>query len=1054
MRTKFSGFLTLILALIVQITFAQEKTVTGVITDQDGLPLPGANVVVKGTSNGTQTDFDGNYSIQANTGDVLVYSFVGQKTEERTVGASNAIDITLQQDAQALDEVVVTALGIKREKKSLTYSSQEVNTDVITKGTTNTGNVASQLSGKVAGLQVNTNNNFGGSTNLVIRGYKSLKGGSPLIVIDGSPVSNSSLSGQYDYGNFLSDINQEDIQSINVLKGAAASALYGERGLNGVIVITTKTGKKSDDGSWGVSLNSSTSVGSVNKETFPEYQNQYGGGYGPYEAFGNDYTNYNDDASLGPKYDGHLVYAWDSFDPTSPNYNKQTPYVAGESTPIDFFKSSTNFANTVSLEKANEKSNILINYTNQIMNGILPNSEIKKNTVSAKFNYDLTDNLSATVYSSLTLQSTVGRNETGYSDNQASSFRQWWNVDADLTKLRDAYNRTGLNTTWNRKSPTDGTPAYWDNPYFQRHESYTSDDRTRSFSYGALNYKFNDNFNLMGKMSYDDLNLLIENRLAVGSGPRAWGNSGNTVGSGYSKQLIDQTELNFDVIFNYQFNLTENIDLSGLVGGNVRRNKYSNMYASTEGGLIVPNLYSLSNSASDVLPPNEDEYTTLTSGAYATASLGLFSTYFIDGTYRVDQSSTLPEDNNTFGYGSIAGSVVLSNLIEADWLSFWKLRGNYAVVGGSTDPYQLVNTYSNIGSSGGVVLFDTANTLKNSELKPERSKEVEVGMEMQFFGRRLGLDVTAYQSRTTDQIINLPISASTGYRSTVFNAGRIDNKGIEVALNASPVRNENFSWDIDINWAKNQNEVIDLRGVDNYQIGSYQGGVTLNASVGQAFGTLMGTDYVYLNGERVIKSNGLYEQSERKVIGNITPDWTGGIRNSFNYKGFGLSFLIDMQHGGDTFSTDLWYGYAGGLYADTVGSEFRDPSGVVLDGVQADGSPNTVEVGNGALTPGNYYSYQPKGYNNAPNSEFVYDASYIKLREISLSYSLSGNLLKNTFIQEATVSLIGRNLHIFSKNIPYVDPEAGVGGGLRSRGNSIGILPTTRDVGLNLNIKF
>src|SRR5690606_36526246 len=366
-------------------------------------------------------------------------------------------------------------------------------------------------------------------------------------------------------------------------------------------------------------------------------------------------------------------------------------------------------------------------------------------------------------------------------------------------------------------------------------------DRRRMFSYGALNYSFNDNFGLMGKMSIDNLNLLIENRLAVGSAPRGWGNSGNTVDSGYSKQTIDQTELNFDLIFDYHFNLTEDIDLSGVVGGNIRRNKYYSIYSSTEGGLIVPNLYSLSNSAEDVLPPSETEYTTLTAGAYATASLGLFSTYFIDGTYRVDKSSTLPEGNNTFGYGSVAGSVVLSNLVDADWLSFWKVRGNDAVVGGSTSPYQLLNTYSNRGSSGGVVLFDTSNTLKNSNLVPERSYEVEVGMEMQFFGRRLGFDVTAYQTKTTDQIIDLPISAATGYRSTVFNAGQIDNKGIEVALNAIPIKSENFAWNIDVNFANNKNEVVDLRGVDNYQLGGYQGGVTLNASVGQPFGTLMGT---------------------------------------------------------------------------------------------------------------------------------------------------------------------------------------------------------------------
>ena len=957
---------------------------------------------------------------------------------------------------QDIEGVVVTALGIKREKKSLTYSSQEVKADQITKGTTNTGNVASQLSGKVAGLQVNTNNNFGGSSNLVIRGYKSLNGGSPLIVIDGSPVSNSSLSGFYDYGNFLSDINQEDIESINVLKGAAASALYGERGLNGVIVITTKNGRGKDDNRWGVTLSSSANFGVIDKSTFPEYQSKYGGGYAGNDFnFGDQYTNYNDDASLGPQYDGHLIYHWDAFDPTSPNFGKQRPYVAGANTPIEFFDTSSNYANTISIEKGGDRSNILLSYTNQMMSGIMPNSDLRKNTVSSKFNFDFTDKLSSSIYSSLTLQDTKGRNETGYSDNLMSAFRQWWNVDVDVLQQRDAFMRTDQNISWNRKSPTNATPAYWDNPYFQRYKNYQSDDRMRSFSYASTTYKFNKNVSATAKLSYDYLGMLLEERVAQGSVPRVFGAGGTNVTSGYSKQNIKQQETNFDVFANYKFDLTDNLDISGLVGGNVRRNQYESDYASTEGGLVIPGLYSLSNSLGTVLPTAETLNKYATASAYATASLGYMDTYFIDGTYRVDKSSTLPKDTNTYGYGSVAGSIVLSNLLKQDWLSFWKIRGNYAVVGGTAAPYQLKNTYATLGNFGGVVLFDSPNTRANSELKPERSKETEVGMEMQFFKRRLGFDVTAYQTQTTDQIISLPVSSGTGYASTVFNAGRIDNKGIEVSLNATPLKSQDFSWDINVNWAKNQNEVIDLNGVNNYQLGAYQGGVTLNATVGEAMGTLRGTDYTYhANGQRVVRSNGLWQKSAIKVIGNITPDWTGGVRNSFNYKGLSVSFLIDVQQGGDTFSTDLWYGYAGGLYADTVGSEFRDPTGVVLPGVYANGNTNTTIIGNGALDSHSYYGYQPKGYGNAPNSEHVYDASYVKLREASISYSLPKSILSGTFMQDVSLSLVGRNLWTIHKNLPYADPEAGVGGGLRSRGNSIGILPTTRDFGFNINVKF
>lgn len=895
---------------------------------------------------------------------------------------------------QNIEGVVVTALGIKREQKTLGYASQQLKGDQLTSGTTNTGNVASQLSGKVAGLQVNTNNNFGGSSNLVIRGYKSLKGGGPLIVIDGSPVNNNSLSGTFDYGNFLSDINQEDIESVNVLKGAAASALYGERGLNGVIVITTKSGRGRNDQRWGVTLQSSANFGFIDKTTFPEYQSMYGGGYANEDwnfvndkNEGGDYTNFNDDASLGPKYDGHPIYFNDAFDPNSPNFGKKRPYLAGAHTPVDFFETATNYANTITLQKSGEKSNFMLGYTNQMMNGIMPNSVLRKNTVSTKLGFDLTDKLTATIYSTLTIQDTRGRNETGYSDNLISGFRQWWNVDTDIYEQKAAYLNSGeQNVTWNRVDTENGRPAYWNNPYFQRYKNYQSDSRLRNFSYAMVNYEINPHWNVTAKLSNDFLRMLIENRLATGSGAQAFGNSGNDVNSGYAKQQINQSEQNFDAFANYKYDITDKIDISGVVGANVRRNYYASDYASTEGGLAVPDLFSLSNSQGTVLPTSETEYKQATVGAYATASLGFADTFYVDGTYRVDKSSNLPKDNNAYGYGSIAGSVILSSLIKQDWLSFWKIRGNYAVVGGSTGVYQLKNTYSTRGIMGGAVLYDPtlidgrAYVRANSQLKPERSKEFEFGMEMQFFNRRLGFDVAAYNSKTTDQIISLPISASSGFSYKVFNAGEIDNKGVEVQLNLTPLKSKDFSWDINANWAKNKNEVVDLNGFDNYLLATYQGGVTLNASVGQAFGTLIGTDYVYdANGNRVVTSpdanglgGGMWAKTAPKVIGNITPDWTGGVRNTFNYKGLSVGFLIDVQKGGNTYSTDMLYGYSGGLYKETTSPEFRDPANVVLNGVYANGQVNTTPLGGYKLVNGvktrvrniyNYYSYQPQGYN-------------------------------------------------------------------------------------------
>ncbi|SEM16589.1 TonB-linked outer membrane protein, SusC/RagA family [Chryseobacterium taichungense] len=970
---------------------------------------------------------------------------------------------------QDIEGVVVTALGIKREKKSLGYASEEVKAEALTGGTTNTGNVASLLSGKVSGLQVNTNNNFGGSANLLIRGYKSLSGGSPLIVIDGSPVNNGTVGGAiFDYGNFLSDINQDDIESINVLKGAAASALYGERGSDGVILIVTKNGRGKQDGSWGVTLNSGITAGFIDKSTFPKYQTRYGAGYG--RVYGNDtngdgnpdeYFNYDpdtqqlqvpftEDASYGAEFNPNLmVRQWDSYNPDSPNYGKATPWVAAKNGPIKFFETPVTYVNTISLEKGNKSSNVSLSYTNMLSNGLLPNSDLRKNSLSAKFNYDFTDKLHASVFSTLTIQDTKGRNETGYSDNIVTGFRQWWQTNVDVYELRDAYERSNSNLTWNRSSGSDGTPAYWNNPYFQRYQNYQSDTRTRSFSYAQVKYDISKNFGLTGKLSYDQMQMLIEERLMNGSLPQAFGASGNNVTSGYSRQDVRTTETNFDLFLNYKFDITPDLNVSGIVGGNVRRNLIDNVYASTEGGLATPGLFAISNSASPIISPDENYEKWLTSGAYATASFGYKNLLYVDGTFRIDQSSNLPKADNSYFYPSVTGSLILSELWKPSWMSFWKIRGNYAEVGSSTKNYQLQNTYRVRGGFGNVGLVDQSYFLANPNLKPQRSKEVEFGMEGQFFKNRLGFDVALYKTRTFDQIINLPVSSATGYRTFLVNAGQINNKGIEVQLNGTPVKNDNFKWDIDINWSKNENEVVSLYGdSQNYLLASYQGGVSLNARVGEAFGALVGSDYVYLNGEKVINpANGRYLTNPNQVIGNITPDWIGGVRNSFNYKGLSVSFLIDVKHGGDVFSTDMYYGLATGLYEETAIGDYRT-AGVVNPGVNPNGQVNTTPT-SAPDTFGNV-----DGYRRMPNSRFVYDASYVKLREASIGYSLPKSVLANTSFQEVKISLVGRNLWIIHKNLPYADPEAGTGNGLSSKGNSIGVLPTTRDLGINVTLKF
>lgn len=969
--------------------------------------------------------------------------------------------------AKEIEGVVVTALGIKREKKSLGYASQEIKASALSDGTTNTGNIAAQLSGKVAGLNVTTNNNFGGSSNLVIRGVKSLAGGNPLIVIDGSPVNNTSTrENSIDYGNALSDINQEDIESINVLKGAAASALYGERGLNGVIVITTKNGKGKDDGSWGVTFSSAIQVGFIDKSTFPEYQTRYGAGYsqkfGTQASDGLNNANFGADASWGPKFDPNLlVYQWDSFNPLSPNYQKATPWVAAKNGPIKFFENPASYINSVTLEKGQKGKNISFTYENMMSDGLMPNSHLNKNNFSLKINYDLTPKLHSSFYSTMTLQDTKGRSITGYSNNIATGFRQWWQTNVDIKDLQNLYfanvdprvanasNNYG-NVTWNRKSAANGAPAYWNNPYFQAYQNYSSDKRYRNFTYGQVTYDLLDNISVTGKVSYDRSNLMAETRLAVGSLPQAFGLSNNSIGSGYGRRDILQTETNYDLMVNYKFDITDNINLSGVVGGNIRRNYYNSIYASTEGGLIVPGIYALSNSKKAPLAPDEIEYTKQTNSWYATASFDFYKKFYLDATFRVEETSTLLKGNNVFNYPSITGALIMSEILDTKtWMNFWKIRANYAQVGGSADSYLLYNNYKSAGILSNQGIYNSILNQSFPGLQPQKANEFEVGTEAHFLKDRITVDFAYYKTRTTPQILNpLPTSAAIGYTGKVFNAGRIDNSGVEVQLGLVPIKTNNFTWNIDANWSKNQNKVVELYpGINNYLLNSFQGGVSLNARVGEAWGTLIGADYTYLNGQKVIDPNtGKYLQNPNQVIGNTTPDWIGGIRNSFSYKGFSLSFLIDMRKGGDIFSTDMYYGLSTGLYKETAEGDFRDKP-IVLPGVLPDGTPNNI-----GLSPVD--NNGSPGYKTRPASEFVYDGSFIKLREASIGYMLPKSLLAGTKIYDAKISIVGRNLWIIHKNLPYADPEAMVGGGLNSYGWSIGSMPTTRDLGINVTFKF
>jgi TonB-linked SusC/RagA family outer membrane protein len=1079
---KFSLLLALLGFLGLQVVFAQTREISGLVTSsEDGSTIPGASVVVKGTTLGTITDMDGKFTLKVpENAAALTVTFVGMKSQEVPLTSQSTYTIKLEPENIAVDEVVVTALGVSREKKSLGYAVQQVSGDDLNK--VKTDNFANLLSGRAAGVQIKANGNMGGSTNVVIRGNASLTGSNQaLFVVDGIPINNSTTNntGQttgrsgYDYGNAASDINPDDIASISVLKGAAATALYGSRAANGVIMITTKSGKKNKKGV-GVSVSSNVTVGTIDKSTFPKYQHNYGGGYGPYYSDGNypglfEYDVNGDgtpdlvvptteDASMGEKFDPNLmVYQYDAFVPESPNFGKATPWVAAKNGPDTFFNTALTKSNSVDISGGGDKSTFRLGYTNFDQTGIMPNSELKKNNFNFNATYNILDNLKVTAMANYINTQGKGRNSTGYSDNILSSFRQWFEVNVDIKEQERLFKETGQNITWNRHSPSSGTPEYWDNPYWVRFKNYETDKRNRLIGYTKLDWTATDWMTLTGRVSVDSYSELQEERKAMGSVAGEFGVGRPDVTSGYSRLNRSFMETNIDLMANFNKNITDKLNLTGLLGMNIRKTKIDQVYASTNGGLSVPDVYALSNSASPMLPPDERYSIVQVNGFFAQASLGYDNLLFLDGAIRRDQSSTLPLDNNTYYYPSISGSFLFSNLVQNDWLSLGKLRLNYAEVGNSAPWASVKDTYVQNSPFNGNPMVTVPNTKNNEQLKNETTKSLEAGLEMNFWNNRLGFDIAYYDNRSVDQIMPVAISLATGYSRKYVNAGEVQNKGVELQLNASPIVSNKFRWDINVNWSKNKNEVVSLAaGVDNLQIASLQGGVTINARVGEPYGTIQGTDFVYKNGQPVVGSNGYYEKTGTSdvVIGNVNPDWNGGVSNTLTYSNFALSFLVDVQQGGDVFSLDQWYGMGTGLYAETdftndLGNPVRNTiangGGLILPGVKEDGTPNDVRV------PGN--DYRVFGWSKNPNSKFVYDASYVKLRSASLTYNFPKTMLSNTFITGASLSLVGSNLWIIHKNLPHADPEASQGAG-NIQGWQSGVMPTTRNIGFSVKVQF
>jgi len=956
------------------------------------------------------------------------------------VSAQKVQDTAKTQD---IEGVVVTALGIKREKKSLGYATQEISGETISDAGQN--NAVSALSGNVAGVQVTAPSTMGGSTRITMRGISSVTGeNKPLIIVDGVPLDNSNINstdtqrgaGGLDYGDASFDINPDDIESVTVLKGGPAAALYGSRAANGVIIYTTKSAKK---GRTSVELNSGVAFEEI--AIYPKLQNMYGGGSGDFEQVNIDGKVYNVpfyayDESWGPKYDQNLMYLpWYAFDKEYlPNqYLKEVPWVAPNSGVESFFDKGMTLTNNVSFSKSIDNTNIRVSYTNTNIQGIVPTSKIDKNNLSVNLNSKLSDKLEIESVVNYVQTYAFNRPEVGYGDNSfGEKLFQWGQRQLDYSLLKEYYLRPdGTQRSWNRNSWDDGAPAYHDNPYWTINKNTNDDRRQRFFGNVGFTYHFTKNLYAVGKVYGDVYSQSNQTRTAIGS----------VAVSGYTIFQRNQSEFNYEGRLHYDKNFGD-FSLNSFVGLNRRQAKTADLNANTVGGLIIPDLYNLNNGWSDSRVTNTSSQRRVNS-AFAYVSLGYKDFLFVEGTGRNDWFSTV---NDQIFYPSVTGSFVFSKLLNASWLNFAKLRLGWANVGNDTGPYRL-KTYVNINSPfNGNPQYDLPNTLNNEHLKPELKTTAEYGIQVDLLKNRVGFDVTYYDSKSKDLIIPLQVDAATGYSFNYVNAGLMTNKGIEASVYLKPIKSDNFSWDINWNFAKNKNVVEELvPGADTYQYTVAPFRAQLMAVKGMAYGQIYGTDFTYDgNGNKIVGANGYYVPSEIKSLGSVLPDYNMGIRNTFKYKSLSLSFLIDVQKGGKYFSTThMWGMYSGMLEESALGGNRE--AGYVLPGVLANGTPNTKVLD--AETWGSTYY-------NTVDSQNVFDASYVKLRDLTIAYDLPKEWLANTGLTGLRISAFGRNLYTWGLDWKGMDPENVSYGSGNIQGLEGGSLPSTRTYGVNVNFKF
>lgn len=1049
-------FTLLVLGLLPLLALSQTRTITGKVVSSTAEPLIGVTVLVKGTTAGTVTDIEGNYSVNApSDAKSLVFSSIGYVSTEIPIGSANNIDVMMNEDQISLSEIVVTANAIAREKKELGYSVATLKGDEFLKARET--NIVNSMAGKIAGVRISQQSGtVGGSSRVMIRGANSISSSSePLFVIDGVPISNSSfnnsetdiVTGGFDVGNRAGDINPDDIESMSVLKGAAASALYGSRARNGVIVLTTKRGKANAERKTNITLNSSFRTDNIFR--LPEIQSEYAQG------------------NLGV-YNPQLANGW------GPKISSMTSEVTdykGEKAILkrnpdnwkDFYVRGSTYINSISFDGANEKTDYRVSFTNLAQTGIIPESKMGRNTLSFNGGTKVTDKLTSRIWLNYVRTTSDGRPAQGSNTtNIIPTIMTSLPATIDIKELRENLFApttqafpAGFSGDVARAIDLNGVQ---NNPYFVLQYNRFSNAVDRVYGGTSLGYDVTPWFNLMGRVGTD---FFTENRRAV----TRKGTRGRLNGQFETNDMFEK-ELQTDLIGSFTFDLSPDIGLKAIVGHQFNQRTLRRSRVLSE-GLNIDQLYTFANAQSNV-PSNFTSRREIF-GAYGDISLNYKNYLFLNVTGRNDWSSTLPVENNSYFYPSTSLSFLLTEafpeLKKNGILNYAKIRANVANVGSDEDPYQLSFTYNPLTQAtdiytfnilypiGGASAFGATNVLPPTNLLPQRQNSWEAGGEFSFFDSRVNLDLTYYRTINYDQIISIAIPQTTGYSARRLNVGQISNRGFEALLAVQPIRTTSgFKWDVAFNFNRNINRVDKLaENLQEFIITSGDGfGIFISARPGETF-NIQGVGWLRDDkGNLVINpSTGLRTPGPRKLLGNIYPDWTMGINNSFSYKNLNFSFLIDIREGGVINSQTVSILRGSGMALETTENN-RTPfvdAGVTRN---ADGtfSTNTKPV----ASVQQYYSTLD---NSTSPEDNTFDASYIKLREIRFSYTLPDKLMAKTPFGGASLALEGRNLALLKSHVPHIDPESNVlGPGLIGEGLERGSVPSSRTIGVNLRLSF